>query len=347
MNSKEMMQQLGKGVIPPRIPFCPTIYEHAASLVHVTPSQMAKSPDLLVEGQLAAYETYRHDLITVGVDIYNVEAEALGCPMIFYENATLPSTNGIVINEASDLKNLRTPDPLKDGRMPMILEACERINEKVGNEVLVSGTIVGPFTLAAILRGFENFLMDLLYEEEFAEEQLRFASQVGLAFAKAYISKGIGIAINESWITPPLLSPSLFREKVLGFEKALIGNIKDSGLKSIALISGGNTTPIADSLVQTGTSLLMADANTDQKAYKQLCEKWGISLRASVESKLVESGDEAAMEAAVRKVVGNCAANGRFIFGCGVVSYNTAPENVLKLKSIVEKHNPYSKGSLA
>lgn len=107
------------------------------------------------------------------------------------------------------------------------------------------------------------------------------------------------------------------------------------------MISGGDTAPIADYLVKTGTSLLMADSNTDQKAYKKLCEEWGINLRASIDPKLVEKGDEAEMEAAVRKVIGHCASNGRFIFGCGVVSYNTAPENILKLKAIVEKYNPY------
>jgi uroporphyrinogen decarboxylase len=284
---------------------------------------------------------YKHDLVSVGVDIYNIEAEALGCPMIYYEDNTLPSIDGAIILDPSDLKNLSVPDPTKAGRMPMFIEACQRINAKIGKEVPVGGTIVGPFTLAAILRGFENFLMDLLFEEEFAQEQLKFASHIALEYAKGFIKNGIGVSINESWITPPLLSPNLFKEKVFDIEKELITNIKAEGATSVALISGGNTTPIADYLVQTGTSLLMADANTEQKAYKSLCEKMNINLRASIESKIVELGNEEEMTLAVQKVIDNCASNGRFIFGCGVVSYNTSPENVIKLKGIVEKLNPY------
>ena len=339
------MDMLSQGTIPPRVPFAPTIYEHAAKLLNVTPSRLARDPDLIVRGQLAAYEMYGHDLISVGVDIYNVEAEAMGCPVRYYEDNTLPSVNGVLIKDLSDLENLELPDPAKDGRMPVMIEACEALKAEIGDEVYVSAAIVGPFTLAAILRGYEDFLTDLMFEEEFAAAQLKFAAEVGICYANALVKKGIGVAINESWITPPLLSPNLLRDRVLEVEKYTISNIKKAGAASVTLISGGNTTPIAEYLVQTGTSLLMADSQTDQKAYKLLCEKQNINLRASIDSKIVETGNEAEMESAAKKVIENCAANGRFIFGCGVVSLDTEPTNVVKLKHIVEKLNPYKAGA--
>lgn len=341
MNGIEIMNLISKGIIPPRIPFAPTIFEHAAKIMNVTPSKMANDIDLIVQGQLAAFEMYNHDIISVGVDIYNIEAEALGSSIIYYDDATVPAIEGTIVNNSSDLKNLSIPNPIKSGRMPIFMEACKIIKSRIGQEVPVSGTIVGPFTLSAILRGFENFLMDLMFDEEFALEQLEFASKVGFAYAKGFIDNGIGIAINESWITPPLLSPGLFKEKIFKIEKDLIRKMKEKGLNSVALISGGNTTSIADMLVKTGTSLLMADSNTDQKMYKKLCEQWKINLRASIASKIVEEGNIEEMEAAAKQVIDNCAENGRFIFGCGVVSYNTEPQNVLNLRGIVEKLNPY------
>ncbi len=342
MNGKEIIQQLSQGSIPPRVPFCPTIYEHAAKIIGVKPSKMAISADLITAGQIAAYELYHQDIVTVGVDIYNIEAEALGCPVLYYDDDTLPSIDGIYIDDATDLKNLALPNPLKDGRMPVILEACERISEKIGREVPVNGCIVGPFTLAAMMRGYENMIIDFMDDMDFAMQQLRFASQVGLAYAAAMIKKGIGVVLNESGVTPPMLSPELFKNMVFGFEKDLINNIKSHGLDRVALVIGGNTTPIADLLVQTGSSMLMADANTDQRAYKKLCEQWQVNLRASIDPKIVEIGDDAQMTAAVRKVIDHCAGNGRFIFGCGIVSYHTDPENVIKLKTILDKYNPYN-----
>jgi uroporphyrinogen decarboxylase len=341
MNGLEIFRCLASGHVPDRVPFVPTIYEHAASLLHLTPSVLARNPDRLVDGQLAAWELYRHDLVSVGVDIYNVEAEALGMSVAFHDGPMLPSLTGTLIDDPSDLANLRVPNPDRDGRMPMFTEAVRRLKDRLGHEVPVNGTIVGPFTLAAILRGYENFLMDMMFEEAFALRQLQFARDVGLAYAEAYAAIGIGVAVNESWIAPPLLSPVLFERHVFPFEADLIRSLKKMGMHSVSLICGGDTMPIAHLLVKTGTSMLMADANTDQKAYKRLCEMNGINLRASIESKMVETGSDEELETAVSRVIGNCAENGRFIFGCGIVSYNTPPGQVLKLKEMVTRNNPY------
>lgn len=341
MNGKQIFETLSRGGIPNRIPFVPTIFEHAARLMSVTPSELAKDINLLIEGQLRAYELYRHDLVSVGVDVYNVEAEAIGCPIEYYHDQTMPSVKGGIINNLSDLKNLTIPNPRIDGRMPIFLEATHIISDRIGSQVPVSGAIVGPFTLAAILRGFENFIMDLLFDPEFAIKQLSYSRGVGRAYAKAFIDAGLGVAINESWISPPLLSPNLFNKYVFDFERGLISDLKELGLNNVALICGGNTRPIADLLVKTGTSLLIADPNTEQKEYKALCEAAGINLRVNIASKLVEECEKPAIEGAVRDVIQSCASNGRFIFGCGVVSYNTPPENILFLKTLLEKYNPY------
>jgi uroporphyrinogen decarboxylase len=85
MTGVEIFKCLAAGRLPDRIPFVPTVYEHAAGLLHVVPSRMATDIDLIVEGQMLAYALYRHDLVSVGVDIYNVEAEALGCLVAYHE----------------------------------------------------------------------------------------------------------------------------------------------------------------------------------------------------------------------------------------------------------------------
>jgi uroporphyrinogen decarboxylase len=341
ISGKQIFKMLEKGLIPPRIPFSPTIFEHAARIINITPSQLAKSVDYLVAGQLAAYELYAHDLISVAVDIYNVQAEAVGSEVIYWDDNTVPSIKKVLINNENDLKNLSVPNPEKDGRMPIFIEACEIINSKIGDQVNVTGNIVGPFTLAAILRGYENFIMDLIKNERFAYEQLKFALKVGISYSKAYIQRGLGVAVSESWISPPLLSPKIYKDHISKFHRELITELKKSGLKNVALISGGDTFGIAEELVRTGSSILVADSNTNQRDYKTLCNKWGINLRANVDSKIVEMGDQHEMEDAVKSLIENCAPGGRFIFGCGVVSYNTHPDNILNLKKLVEKYNPY------
>ncbi|WP_422880119.1 uroporphyrinogen decarboxylase family protein [Neomoorella glycerini] len=50
----------------------------------------------MVRGQLQAYELYGHDLVTVGIDIYNVEAEAMGCPVQYFDDEAIPAIAGNV-----------------------------------------------------------------------------------------------------------------------------------------------------------------------------------------------------------------------------------------------------------
>lgn len=337
MNGREIFNCMKKGQKPQRIPFVPTIYEHAAKVVGKTPSQVAQSEELIVNSQLESYKIYKHDLISVGVDIYNVEVEALGAKVSFYDNTDIPSVEEILVKNKGDIKKLKVPDPEKDGRMPIFVNATEKILKEVGDEVIVNGTIVGPFTLAAILRGFENFIMDMVYDRDFALEVMEFAKKVGLFFAQSFIRRGAGISINESWISPPLLSPDLYSRYVYPIEKQMVDEIKAMGLDNIALISGGNTTEIAPYMLKTGTSLLMADYNTDQQYYKELCREKGVMLRASIESKLVEYGTKDEMREAARKVIDKCGDYEKFIFGCGVVSYGTPISNVILLKEIVNE----------
>ena len=86
------------------IPFVPTIYEHGAALIGRLPSELAQSEDLLVEGQVAAYERYGHPLVSVGLDIYNIEAEALGGIIDYPLDASLPALRSPLIKTPGDFE---------------------------------------------------------------------------------------------------------------------------------------------------------------------------------------------------------------------------------------------------
>ena len=61
-----------------RIPFTPVVYEHAARFVGRTPWEVSRDAELLFEGHRRAYLEYHQQVIAVGIDIYNLEAEAYG-----------------------------------------------------------------------------------------------------------------------------------------------------------------------------------------------------------------------------------------------------------------------------
>ncbi|MCK7483425.1 MAG: hypothetical protein M0C28_45105 [Candidatus Moduliflexus flocculans] len=59
-----------------KVPFVPAVYEHKARLIGRTPSQVCRSLDLLLEALEREDAIYGPDALTVGLDVYNVEAEA-------------------------------------------------------------------------------------------------------------------------------------------------------------------------------------------------------------------------------------------------------------------------------
>ncbi|MDR3590408.1 MAG: uroporphyrinogen decarboxylase family protein [Negativicutes bacterium] len=337
MLPNERMALLAQGKLPDRVPFVPTIYEHAAALIGVTPSAMAQDEKLIVRGQLDAYRRYGHDLVAVGIDIYNIEAEALGCEVQYFANNTIPSVERHILGgNKAGLAGLSVPDPESAGRMPLLLEAATAVQREIGQEVPVAAAIVGPFTLAALLRGYEDMVFDLMEDEAYVGRLLDFALEVAATFGEAMVKRGLGVAVNDSWITPPLLSPKYYKSYVLSRHQELIRRLKAAGATSVGLVSGGNTQPIADYLVQTGSSLLMADYGLDLAAYKAKAAAAGIILRGSIQASLLQTGSDEDIRAQAREVLSIGAPGGRFVLGCGVVPFDTEPRRILLLRELAE-----------
>ena len=91
MTSKERMLSVINGSKPDRIPFSPAIYEHKAALINRLPSEVCRDTSLLVESVKAEYKTYHPDIFVFGIDIYNVEAEALSCEINYEYGTAVPN----------------------------------------------------------------------------------------------------------------------------------------------------------------------------------------------------------------------------------------------------------------
>lgn len=196
-----------------RLPFCPAIYEHKARLIDSSPSEIAQDSKLLVDAVLAEYEIYRPDMLTVGVDVYNIEAEALGCEVKFGEalHAT-PVVSKPAISHVDEVAKLSHSNPEKSARMPLMLEASDMVNRRLGDEVYVRGAITGPFSMAAELIGIEPLLMATILEPGSIEPLLEFCTQVAIGYGCAYLKRGVEVCVFDSQTSPPLVSPDIYSQ---------------------------------------------------------------------------------------------------------------------------------------
>ncbi|GBE28609.1 methylcobalamin:coenzyme M methyltransferase [bacterium BMS3Bbin03] len=335
MTSKERVEKLTAGEPIDRVPFEPAIYEHKAFLIGKTPSEVARSGELLYQALLKEHMLYGGDFLVAGLDVYNVEAEALGSTVRFFDGNDVPAVSEPILEDLTGVKRLTVPDPETAGRMPLFLRVAEKLNRALGDEVVIRGAVSGPFSLASELFGMEKLLMETFTHPDSVAGLLEFSTQVILAYADAFLDRGAGVVVFDSRCAPPLISPGLYETTVLPFHKTIMTHLKNRNQSVRALIIGGDTIPIDPFLAKTGANILLADFTVDpEKAFDAVSDR-SIILRANLDPFQLRYGDAPEIEETSRHLIERGLSHRRFIMGTGVVPFDTPPERVKIVRDAV------------
>jgi uroporphyrinogen decarboxylase len=206
-----------------RPPTFPILLAPACQLVGVKQRDYNLDAGVMADTLLRARELCGFDGIYVSRDNW-VYHQALGGELFFPEDDESYSTR-VLLGSAGEFRKLRVPDPESAPGMRTLLEAARRVVRAAGSQYYIQANIdTGPFSLAAVLRGTQDFLLDLVSEnEEVLRELLLFCSEVVVAYGRAMIRTGVhGIQFGDS--TASLVSPEHYARFVLPYqERALAG----------------------------------------------------------------------------------------------------------------------------
>jgi uroporphyrinogen decarboxylase len=327
---------------PDRIPFVPAIYEHKAWFIGETPSKVCRDAQLFTAALLAEYEHVQPDALTVGIDVYNVEPEAVGCKVVYYEgdNTSVPamSPESAVFQGSEGVTSLKIPDPQKDGRMPLNLEVAGNIMKLVGKEIPVRGALSGPFSLAAHLTGLENLFRLMFTQPDLVRELLGFACEVIRRYGEAFIEVGCGVVIFDSQASSELISPLLYREFVLSRTSALIKHFQELGLRNVPLIIGGNTTKMLDEYLETGANNVLCDVKADSKEFLKTCSTARRAFRRNMDSTdfLTISAEDAHRR--TFQCLEESSGYPGFILGTAILPYGTPLPLVAAVRSAIQEY---------
>lgn len=316
--------------------YMPAIYEHKAWFIHNTPSNVSRDTGLLTQALMTEFEQIGPDALAIGVDVYNLEAEAAGCRVTFYEgdDTSIPGIQpgNHILKVGDDLTRFPIPNPLKDGRMPINIEATRRIVKSLDGEVWIRGSISGPFSLAISLMGAEDLFMATLDAPAFVHDILAYAGRIIREFGKAYIDVGADVIMFDSQASPDLLSPEMYREFVLPVMQDLITTFNDKGVKDVPLIIGGNTTRLIDELIATGANNLLCDFTADWPQWLAGVQAANRAVRRNMNPIFIQTATPDDIYATAIEVLADSAAYPGFIMGTAVVPYGTPVENLLAIK---------------
>lgn len=320
-----------------RTPFCPAVYEHKAALIGARPAEMCRDAGLFEKAILREVEIYEPDMLVVGCDVYNVEAEAAGCEVHYPDSHDVPAISGRVIRVGEDISRLRLPDPLWSGRMPLHLEVGRRIQEQFGGEMIVRGALSAPFSIACELVGPEQLLMATLDRPDWVGGLLAYCAEIVKSYGRAFVEHGLGVILFDSHASPPMTYPELYRRTILGPTARVIGYFrKELGLTLVPYIMGGDTAVLLEEILETGTNNILCDYKADLSFFVERLKKEPVLLRANIDPLFLMMRPEKEIRNKVGEVLASGRRHPRFLMGTGILPYDIVPEKVIAVREVLK-----------
>lgn len=258
--------------------FVPALYDIKADFCHLPLFAFARRPQDVTSHLMQALEVEVETIglvaVTCAYDIYNIEAEALGGVLENSASGGMAEVKGTLLKDLTEASNL--PDEIfsrnsEKGRLGEMVKTAKMAAERWPN-VTVRGAITGPFTLAAILYGRENILMDSFTDPDEVKKLLEKTTRLTLSHAKLYLNENINPVVFDSFISPPLLSPGIYNDLVLPFHQKLFREMKSLSDLEPILISGGDTSALYPSLAESGAKKFLLDYTMPREKQIEILE---------------------------------------------------------------------------
>jgi uroporphyrinogen decarboxylase len=317
----------------------PSVFEHAARFIGRTPWEVSRDGDLIYQAHAGAYEYYRHAPIMAGIDIYNLEPEAYGARIDQPSGHNIPAIGRHPFGEVTALLDLPPLDPATAGRIPILIEAATRLAARFP-EADVRVPVSGPFSIASNLVGFDTLLMEVVSDPGLVARVLVHLSEGQVRFARAIQAAGLEVAFFESAACPPMLSPQHFREFELPALRDLMHRIGEIVGHPVPCIIGGNTAPIVEAMLATGSGYLIAPFETNQELFlRKVAHRPEVKIRINLDLRVLVAGTRAQIAAEADRVLALAGARPNVCLGTGALPYEAEPENVRFLQDYVARRS--------
>ncbi len=334
---RERMKRVFLRQEPDRVPAYPSVGAGNARLAGVPIKEFITDPETMAHAIVKAYKLYTPDVVLVLGDTL-VEAEAFGCKIKFHEDRLPEAVDFPVKDLKKDVKNIRMPDPRKDGRLPNILKAGEIVTNELRKVAGVGGLVAGPVSLLTALRGPENFYKDLVQNPDYVQEMLDITTDFAIEEGRAQAEVKLGLNLGDP--VAGTLSPKQFDKFAAPALKKVIKTWAAEG-KFCALHVCGDVNHLIDKLVELGPAMLSIDAPVNlAEAKKKIAGR--VVLVGNVDPvKVMLEGTPQDVKQAVKECIRQAAPGGMYMLATGCeVPPDTPLEN---LRAFMEAAREYGK----
>ena len=336
MNAKERVMAVLNHQSPDRMPCfganSTVTYEQMEKVNAYWPEGHNKG-EAMAKQALAAHTVLGFDAVRVPF-CQTFEAVALGCirkPGKIREIEGIPG-----IEHPPPYKLDDTPvfpdDFLSRGYIPELLKAVEILKKELGDEVLIVGGIIGPFTIAGSLLDSVPLLKATFKAPEKIRPFLDVGEKAGTALAKALIDAGADmISCEDMTASPELIAPKTYRDIELEYQTR---QFEANTVPKILHICG-NVDAIVEWMGQTGAEILSLEPKADARLARQKCGTQiilmgGVDTATTLfmkDADTVKEGCEESIADGIQILAPGCA-----------VAPGTPTENLLAMVEVAKAH---------
>ncbi|MBI4013066.1 MAG: MtaA/CmuA family methyltransferase [Candidatus Rokubacteria bacterium] len=156
------------------------------------------------------------------------EAVALGCEVDWSDTSMMPNPATHPWEDRS--VEMRLPDGfpdsfLEDRYVRCAIEAIRLLKKHFGDEVMILGKVMGPWTLSYHLYNVQEFLYDTLMDPDRVRRSLEVLKVVPVVFARAQLEAGADAIVWADHATGDLVRSTMYRDFLLPYHQELVPQV--------------------------------------------------------------------------------------------------------------------------
>lgn len=268
MTPKERMDAFSRGLEIDRLICIPDMGATMAPFIGITTKDYYHSARLMADLEIALFKKLRHDSVGISTSLRGV-AEAMGAK-VCYPDYAISYLLEPAIKSIDEIESLKIANPLKDGKLPLLLEALKLTKDALINDVDVSASMSGPFSVAASVVGTENLLKWMIKYPKKVHTLMEIVSESNNRYIEEVAKLGISISFADPVSSTSLISPKQFREFSLPALQKNINKIKEKTGSSPGIHICGKSKDIWEDVVNTGISNFSIDNIEDIEEAKNV-----------------------------------------------------------------------------
>jgi uroporphyrinogen decarboxylase len=252
---------------PDRVPFFLFATLHGAKELGLSIEEYFSRPENVVEGQLRLRSKYRAD--SVSAFFYaGLEMEAWGAETIFAEDGP-PNAGAPPIRNLADIAKLIPPRIADCAGLCRALEATRQLKARIGDDALIIGVVISPFSLPIMQVGFDRYF-NLIYEQpDLLARLLQVNETFCVEWANAQLAAGANaICYFDPVSSTTILPPDLSRRFGFPLMRRTIASLNGPAVLHFA---SGNCLSLVDDIAQTRVVAVGVSALENLEALKNAC----------------------------------------------------------------------------